>query len=100
MQADSEARLALLRKRAKKGKSKEEDQAEKALERQLLNKGRPEASDEKDLVENAEVARPGNDANVTIMSADGHCELIQEVLSLILFCNLTLCCLQSTSLQI
>lgn len=70
MQADSEARIALLRKRAKKGKSREEDQAEKALERQLLNKGRLENSVEK--TEETPVARKRDDTNVTIMSEDGH----------------------------
>jgi hypothetical protein len=72
MQADSEARIALLRKRAKKGKSKEEDQAEKALERQLHNKGRPEAAEEQEPAEL--VARKPEQTNVTITTADGHCE--------------------------
>jgi hypothetical protein len=78
MQADSEARIALLRKRAKKGKSKEEDQAEKALERQLQNKGRHE--EPKPEGNGAEGGRSitrvaaSQDTHVNITTADGHCE--------------------------
>lgn len=75
MQADSEARIALLRKRAKKGKSKEEDQAEKALERQLTNKGRTQEMEVTATSEDGPTIRKREDANVSIMSADGHCKL-------------------------
>lgn len=80
MQADSEARIALLRKRAKKGKSKEEDQAEKALERQLQNKGRPPADAVDEDGPNAvdehapsAVATRRDQSTVNITTEKGHC---------------------------
>jgi hypothetical protein len=65
MQADSEARIAMLRKKSKKGKSVEEDQAEKALDKQLKGKAR--------AVEDA--AQVEESAHNSITTDDGHCEL-------------------------
>lgn len=76
MQADSEARIALLRKRAKKGKSKEEDQAEKALEKQLMNKGKSSGNGE-DMQESSNVvASKRNEAEVSITTEKGHCKYL------------------------
>lgn len=74
MQADSEARIALLRKRAKKGKSKEEDHAEKALERQLQNKGRPAELADGANDKAVAVANQRDTSTVNITTADGHCK--------------------------
>lgn len=73
MQADSEARIALLRKKSKKGKSKEEDQAEKALDKQLKGKGREDVETEARSHRPKEVERSDDLAN--IITKDGHCEL-------------------------
>jgi hypothetical protein len=76
MQADSEARIALLRKKSKKGKSKEEDEAEKALDKQLKGKGRAEQQDgsQDTSVQTAiKVNRP-NDDLTSITTKEGHCE--------------------------
>lgn len=78
MQADSEARIALLRKRAKKGKSKEEDQAEKALEQQLQKRGRATESTEQRIDKTATVARNRDDSTVNITTEDGHCTVSQQ----------------------
>lgn len=64
MQADSEARIAMLRKKSKKGKSVEEDRAEKALNKQLKGKAR--------AVEDA--AQEEEPAHNSITTDDGHCE--------------------------
>lgn len=83
MQADSEARIAMLRKKARKGKSKEEDAAEKSLERQLQSKGR-RAGDAENTIDEAatstmstRVAKPsqnGSNTHATITTKEGHCE--------------------------
>ena len=77
MQADSEARIALLRKKSKKGKSKEEDQAEKALDKQLKGKGRAEEQD--DGSDRRDSVQAPNDDLTSITTKDGHCELGSRV---------------------
>lgn len=72
MQADSEARIALLRKKSKKGKSKEEDTAEKALDRQLKGRGRAGEVDETKA--DPELHRQANEHLASITTKDGHCK--------------------------
>lgn len=71
MQADAEARIAMLRsKKAKRGKTAEEDQAERALESQLKGKGRAEAQQQEDTGLQSHDA--GTSPLNSITTKDGH----------------------------
>lgn len=71
-QADSEARLALLRKKAKNGKRKEEVEAEKVLDRQLGGRGKG-----KDTEDSLGKRTQGDESeqNHEKIMMNGHCKL-------------------------
>ena len=76
-QADSEARIALLRKKSKRGKTKEEDEAEKALDRQLKGKGRAAEEEEEQEAKpesRATIVRPTDISLNQIITDGGHSE--------------------------
>lgn len=82
MQADSEARIALLRKRSKRGKTKEEDDAEKALERQLKGKGKADesqAESEQESESRANILKATDTSLDHIITDRGHCERMQSL---------------------
>lgn len=89
MQADSEARIAMLRrKKGKKGKSREEDEAERALEKQLggstgAGRGMERASSDGTVSMHEEQQRQSRTTTLStasdyslesITTEQGHCE--------------------------
>jgi len=76
MQADSESRISMLRKKSKKGKSREEDQAQKALEKQLKGKGKADdvhdGDEDEEQQSRATIVRESDYSLDSITTEKGH----------------------------